>query len=519
MQALSANNKQIAKNTIYLYIRLIFSVLVGLITSRVVLQTLGVENYGIYNLVGGFVSLLSVFTFSIGGTCQRFIVYELGRNDKNKLSDMFCTISVMLLVFSAIFLIFASVFGIWIIDTYLNIPKERISAANIVYICSLCTFCFQLIAIPYTSLVIAHEKMDFYAIMSIFESVAKLVIALAISYVSWDKLVYYALSLALMSLSVRIIYSFYCNKKFEESKFHWIFKKDVFKEIVTFTFWVSIGSFAGILKDQGGAIIINLFFGVVLNAACGIANQVRGVINQLSSSLGLAISPQITKSYSSGQVDRSIRLTFLLAKAQTLMMLLVALPIFFETPRLLNLWLGEVPDYTIVFVRAILLLSIAQALETSHGPLFLAIGRVKKFEVVVSVFTLLVLPLTYVCYKLELHPVSYYIVCIFFEIILFFYCYSFLIKAASFPFGDFFKEIVLRIIVAVVITVILQKLFNVITITISSNIAQMIANMISCVIGFMISAYIIVINKEEKVLLKNYIISKISHKRNETWNL
>ena len=513
MSYLSDNNKRIAKNTIFLYGQLFFSVIVGLYTSRVILRTLGVEDFGIYNLVGGFVTLLTIFTFSISGTCQRFIVYELGKNDKIRLSETFCTISLLLMIFSAIFFLVAASFGPWVIGSYLNIPSERTNAAIIVYFCSLSVFCFKLLAVPYSSLVIAHEKMGFYALMNLTETVGKLLVVISISIISWDKLVYYAVSLAVISLVVRIIYSIYCRSNFSESKLFFIFRKDIFKNITSFAFWVGFGSFAGVLKDQGGAIIVNVFFGVALNATMGIASQVKSLVNQLSSNIGLAITPQITKSYSSGNHERAIQLTFLLAKAQTYMMLLLALPIIVETPRLLQLWLGDYPEYSVVFVRVILLLSVAQALEISYGPIFLAIGKVKRFELIVSLITLLVLPLTYLCYYFDFHPTSYYFVCITFEIILFLYSYNWLRKEISFPLGTFFKEIVVKLLIICVLTLGAMLGLYQLTIYIPSSIIQMFFNIILCVICYSVTTYYLGLKPRERELVKGFVKTKVLRKK------
>ena len=512
MVSISENNKTIAKNTIYLYFRLVFSVIVGLYTSRVVLKTLGAEDYGIYNLVGGFVTLLSIFTFSISGTCQRFLVYELGRGDKKNLSDTFCTIKILLLFFAAVFFAFAGLVGPWVIHSFLNIPAARLDAAVMVFYCSLVVFCMQLLAVPYTSLVIAHEKMGFYSIMSIFEMILKLSVVLSIKYVYWDQLVYYALTLAMISVVVRVVYNIYCRIHYEEAKFYWRYNKSISKEITSFTIWVGTGAFAGLLKDQGGGVIINLFFGVLLNAACGIANQAKSFVNLLSSNVGLAISPQITKSYSSGNKERAIKLTFLLAKAQTLMILLVALPVFIETPRLMELWLGDVPEYTVLFVRAILLVCVVQALETSYGPLFLAIGRVKKFELIASLITILVLPLTYLCYSCGFHPISYYIVYVLIEAILFVYSYGWLKYEISFPFKQFIKEIVIRLVLICIITYGLQILISNVTALIIYPILQMLINMVTCVLLFIGTSYLIVLNNQERELVIKLVRSKILHK-------
>ncbi len=507
----SQANNRIAKNTIFLYGRLLFSVIVGLYTSRLVLRNLGVEDYGIYNLVGGFVSLLAIFTFSINGTSQRFIVFELGRDDKRKLSDTFCTISVILIFFSGIFFLLAGSIGTLIISYYLNIPSEKLNIAIIVYFCSLVVFCLQLLAVPYTSLVIAHERMDFYALMSILETLAKLIVVISISVVSFNKLVYYAVALAIISIIVRFVYSLYCKRYFEESRLRWVVKREILKKVTSFTMWVGLGSFAGLLKDQGGNILINLFFGVTLNAACGIATQVRANISQLSSNIGLAISPQITKSYSSGDVGRSIRLTFFLAKAQTMLMLLFALPIIIETPRLLQLWLGLVPDYTVVFTRVVLILGVIQTLEMSYGTLFLAIGRMKNFQIIASVITLTVLPATYFCYSIDLPPFSYYLVCISIEIVLFLFNYYYLMRIISFPLILFIKEVVAKIAITCVVPVFVVTILQEYVETIHPNFLQMIINISMCMIIYIFIAFLYCLDAKERSAVICFILSKIRH--------
>lgn len=512
MQLISRKDKTIAKNTLYLYARLVFNVIVGLITSRIVLKSLGIEDYGIYNLVGGFVTLLSMLTFSISGTCQRFIVFELGRGDTKRLSETFCTITILIISLSLIFYILAGFIGSWFIVNVLNIPTGKTDIAIFVFLCSLAMFCLQLLVMPYTSLVVAHEKMSFYAFMSVLESIGKLLVVIFLTYLSSNKLIFYSLSLVGISVCNLLIYVFYNRKYFKESKLYWIFRKDIFKEIMSFTLWIGFGAGSGLLKDQGGSILLNVFFGVSLNAACGIANQVKSVISQLSNNLGLAISPQITKSYSSGNIDRSIKLTFLLAKAQTLLVLLVALPIILETVNVLNLWLGDVPNYAIVFVRCILILGVIQTLEQSYGPLFFAIGRVKLFQIKASIITLIVLPITYISYYFDFHPASYYIICIGIELVLFVYGYCFLNKEINFPINLFLFNVVFKIITAILITVICYFVVGQLTKFIVNDYFQMGVNIVTCLIFFVSFSFFIVLEKKERFLVLEFVKSKVLRK-------
>lgn len=511
MSSENDNNKIIAVNTFYLYIRLLFTMVVGLIVSRIVLKTLGVEDYGIYNLVGGFVTLLSIFTFSISGTCQRFLVYQLGKGDKKRLSETFCTISILLLFFSLFFFLVAGLVGSWFVANVLNIPQDKTGIAVVVFLCSLAVFCFQLLAIPYNSLVVAHEKMNFYAFMSIMESICKLIIVYSLYYVTSNKLIFYALFLAIISGCSMICYRFYCRILFEESSFSWVFNKSIFKEILSFTLWVGLGSSAGLLKDQGGSILLNLFFGVTLNAACGIANQVRAVVTQLSSNIGLAISPQITKSYSSGDTERSIKLTFLLAKVQTLMVLVVALPIIIETPRLLALWLGSIPDYTISFVRFILIFGVIQTLEQSSGPLILAVGKIKKFQLLASLITISVLPMTYLCFYLKFHPASYYIVCIMIESSLFFYCYRFLSNEIALPYKSFITKVFLRLMLTAVNTLVIFFGIKAATDLITIEYLQMTINIVACILFFIGCSFLVAFDSNERLIVLTLIRNRVQH--------
>lgn len=510
--SISNRNKTIAKNTVYLYIRLVFAVFIGLIISRVVLKTLGVEDFGIYNLVGGFVSLLLIFTFSISGTCRRFLLFELGRGDNKRLSDTFCTISILLIVFAVIFFIMAGIFGSWIVYVFLNIPEDKKLIAVIVFLCSLFIFCIQLLAIPYTSLVVAHEKMDFYAIMSVAETLLKLLLVLSLYYISSNRLIVYALSLTIICAINLFVYYLYCKAHFIESTFKWVFDKNIFKNIFSFTFWVGVGSGAGLLKDQGGSILMNMFFGVILNAACGIANQVRSVVMQLTSNIGLAVSPQITKSYSSGDRCRSISLTFFLAKIQTLFVLVLAIPIFLEAPRLLNLWLGEVPEYTVEFVRCIMVFAVLQTLEQSSGPLFLAIGKVKKYQLKVSLIILTVLPVTYLCYRYNLPPYSYYLICSIVEFVVFVYCYIFLVVEVDFPIYKLIKDVLVRIIIVCIITFSFVYSLKPIVSLLNNEMVQMLFNIVLCLFLFLTCSYYIAFKEQERQVLNDFIKKSLIEK-------
>ena len=400
------NNKRIAKNTIYLYIRLIFSLCINLYISRAILAALGVEDYGIYNLVGGFVGLLGIISSTFTSAAQRFITYDLGKGDLVKLNKTFSTfISIMFLLGVIVFVV-GELLGWYFFDEFLSIPAERMSAAYMVFHFSLLTFIINILMVPYTSEVIAHECMDFYAIASIADPSMKLGAVFLLGYFSCDKLSLYGLLLVVVSIIMLLTYMTYCRKRFVEAKYKFVVDRAIIKEVTSYSFWITIGASSSILKDQGVNVLINRYCGVLMNAARGISMQVFTAVSRFSSSLGSAIIPQITKSYSSGDVQRSIRLTFVLAKAQGILLIILSLPLLLETDYILSLWLNIVPDYAVSFTQASVIMCIARTFNASLDPLVLATGRVKWVQLFGGGLLLLNLPLSYLLLRSGGNPID-----------------------------------------------------------------------------------------------------------------
>lgn len=411
------NNRIMIKNTIYLYFRMIISLCISLYTSRAFLEALGVEDYGIYNVVGGFVAILSVLTCSITSAAQRFITFAIGKGDVDTLKRTFSSFSTMFIIVAFFILIVGVIIGEEFLDKLLNLPIDRITAAHFVYHCSLFTFTINLIAIPYNACIIAHERMDFYAFVSIGESVFKLLIVYLLYITIFDRLYTYAILLCILSIVVRLVYGFYCKKNFIEASTKFMIDKKIFKEVFSYSTWVLLGASSAVLKEQGVNVVINTFYGVAMNAARGISMQVYGVINQFVNSIGTAISPQITKSYASNNVTRSISLTFLLVKVQVLLLIFLSTPLIVEADYILNIWLKNVPEYAVKFTQFVLLLCIARTFHNSLVPLFLATGKVKWVQICSGGFMLLNLPISYLVLWLGGDPVSTMIVGICMELI------------------------------------------------------------------------------------------------------
>lgn len=402
-----SNNKRIAKNTIMLYIRMLFTMGVSLYTSRVVLATLGVADYGIYNVVGGIVVVLSFLNVSMAGAVQRFLNVELGRNDNKALEDVFQTSRVIHIVIAGIILLLGETVGVWFLNTCMNIESSRMLAANYVFQSALFSFIFTVISVPYNAEIIAHERMTAFAYISVIEAISKLAIVYLLLIIPFDKLIVYSILTTCLSVSICCIYIKYCMNHFEECKsFKLSLNKDISKRIVGFSSWTVFGSLGTISHTQGISIIINMFFGVTVNAAQGIANQVTSIVNQFVYNFMTALNPQIVKTYAAGDYDTMHVLVMRGSRMGICLVSLFAVPLFFEVPLLLDIWLKEVPEYTTTFIRVILLTSLSLAyaipLSTSRS----ATGDIKMYQIVLTSMAWMHLPLAWLFYYWGFAPQS-----------------------------------------------------------------------------------------------------------------
>lgn len=506
--SVSNTNQNIAKNSTYLYIRLLISMVIGLYISRVVLEELGVTNYGLYALVGGFVLMFNILTGAFSGTASRFITYAIGIGDAENLKKTIVTIINLMIIVSIFTFIIGSIAGPIVIDRYLNIPQGCYTAAVFVFYCSLFSFSMNLYSVPYQSIVIANEKMDFYAIMSIVETLAKLGLVYSLEYSPFQKLYYYAFGLAFISVIIRIIYGVYCNRHFPESKLKLILDKKITKEMSTFSFWIGAGTAIGVLKDQGTNIVINIFYGVVLNEAMGICSQIMNLLNSLSMNISLAISPQITKAYSAGNLQRSIKLTFISAKAQGFLMLFVMIPFLVELHYVLTLWLKSYPPYTLEFVFVGAIICLVHSVANAYSPLFLAIGRIRNLNIISMIINSLYVILCYVFY----HQGAGVIICmellLCVECFLMFFCYMTLKIQVGFPAVSFLKEVIVPMmiigIIVFSITKEVRELFD-------ESFMRLIICLITSSIILIPMVLLFGLNTKEKELVYD-ILNKIRHR-------
>ena len=406
----SANNKRIAQNTVLLYIRTLVILLVSLYTSRVVLNALGVEDYGTYNIVGGFVTMFSLLSGALSNAISRFITFELGRGDLGRLKDVFSTSVTVQIILAVITVTLAELLGLWFLNVKMNIPDNRMVAANWVFQCSLLTFAINLVSIPYNACIIAHEHMNAFAYISILEALLKLCAVFLLFVIGFDKLIVYAVLLAFVATLIRIIYGVYCSRNFEECHYTFDVNKPLIKEMTSLAGWNMLGSSGSILNSHGVNLLMNMFFGVTVNAARGLAVQVNSAVTQFVNSFTTAVNPQITKSYAQGDKDYLFKLVMMSSKYSFFLTLVLAAPIIAETPYILKLWLKQVPDYTVLFVRLTMIVSLIASLSTSLYTLALSTGNIKKYQIVVGSLSLSCFFVTYVFYELGL-PVetAYYV--------------------------------------------------------------------------------------------------------------
>lgn len=501
----SQNNKRIAKNTLLLYIRTIFVMLVTLYTSRVILNTLGVSDFGIYNVVGGVVAMFSVISGSLSTSISRFITYELGHGDINKLKRIFSTSVNIQIGISLVILILAEIFGVWFLNTKMNIPTNRLTAANWVLQCSLISFIINLISVPYNACIIAHERMSAFAYISILETVLKLAIVYMLIISPYDKLITYAILLVIVSLIIRLIYGWYCNRNFSESRYKFVYDKPLIKEMTGFAGWSFFGNGAYMLNTQGVDMLINIFFGVTLNAAKGVATQVQNAVMQFVNNFTVAVNPQITKSYAAGDMEYMYKLVCRGARFSYFLLLIFIIPIECEANYILRLWLKTVPEYAPVFLRLTLFGALMTLLGNTMLTAISATGNIKRYQLWVTIVGCLVFPFTWIAYKTGFPPEATYVIYIVIYFLLNFVRTYIAKGLLSFPIRQYIYDVILRVLVVSVFSFVLPLL-------VIFNLEEDFLRLcITCIISFFSTTSVIFIFGLERTERKT-ILDKLANK-------
>lgn len=404
MADISLNNKRIAKNTFYLYLRMMLLMCINFYTSRIVLQSLGIEDYGVYNAVGGFISMFSMVSASLSTAISRYITYVMGLGDKDRLRKVFSTSVIVQLLLCALLFLLIQGIGVWFLNHKMTIPVGREIAANWVLQFSLVTFVINMLSVPYNAVLIAHERMSAFAYIGILESIATLGIALLLQISPIDMLTFYAFLMCLVALVIRMVYGIYCSNHFEETRGKIVFDKIQLREMLSFAGWNFIGVTSGVLRSQGINILFNIYIGPVVNAARGIAMQVFNAVNKFSGSFYTAVQPQITKSYAAKNYATSNMLACNSCRLAFFLLMLICLPILAETSFLLDIWLITYPEHTIAFIRIIILFCMLEAFSQPLIYLMLATGNIKKYQIVVGTICLLNFPFAWMLVYLGCSP-------------------------------------------------------------------------------------------------------------------
>lgn len=391
---MTANNK-IIKNTGFLYFRSILILLITLYTSRIILEVIGIEDYGIYNVIGGIVIMFNFLNAGMVAASQRYIAYALGKQDEKSLKEIFSMSMSIHLLLSVFIFIVAEIIGVWFLNSYLNIPTNRLFAANIVYQCSIVTFLTKVINVPYNALILAHEKMQMYAYISLIEAILKLGLVYFLLILNGDLLIYYSMLTLMVSILIYITYAIYCRVTFKECRYKLSQNKKLFYEMLQFAGWSFWGNLGFSAKNQGVNIILNIFFSPVVNAARGIAYQVEAAIMSFIDNFQSAMKPQIIKRYANEEYDSMMTLIFAGAKYSFYIMMLIAIPVILHSSYILNLWLRNVPLYTTNFLQLAMIASMIESMKGPLGEFFNATGKIRNYQLLLSILMLTTLPLAY----------------------------------------------------------------------------------------------------------------------------
>lgn len=498
------NNRRIAKNTLMLYFRMLFIMGVSLYTSRIVLNTLGINDYGIYNIIGGIVILFSFLNTAMTSATQRFLNIEIGRKEFGQLNKVFSTSLNVHISIAFIVLILSETFGLWLINTQLNLPLGRMDTVNWVYQFSIITFIISIIQVPYNASIIAHERMSFYAYISVIEVFLKLAIVFILQHLSFDKLKTYSILLSFVSLFIITIYAWYCNRKFESCRYKYHKDSSLYKQLLSFSGWSLFGSVAIVGKTQIINILLNLFFGVVVNAAVGITNQISAALNSFVLNFQTAFNPQIVKSYAANETNYLMNLIFRTSKFSYFLLFFISLPVLLNTEVLLDLWLTIVPEYSVVICQ----LSIVYLLiEAISGPLWMSVqatGNIRKYQIVISLIILLNIPISFFLLKSGLTPYSVFYLNIAISLIALLVRLLFLHSLINLSIMQFLKNVVYPIVLVTFVSIILP-FFVVFFITGSLGIYLSIFSSLFSV-GMVV--FCLGLNKNER----SYILNKISSK-------
>ena len=507
----AASQRRIAKSALLLYLRMIFTLLVSLYICRVVLEVLGFEDYGIYNVVGGIVLLFSVISGSLTSAISRFLAFELGKNENRQLREIFSTALLVQSGMALILIFVIEIAGVWFLNYKLNIPPSRMEAANWVLQCSILTFGINLITIPYTAAIISREQMNAYAYISIGEALLKLLAVFLLAHITLpDKLKAWAVLLTLIALITLLLYRAYCRRRFEECSGKLIYRKEPLKQIMSFSGWNFIGTTSAAFRDHGVNILLNLFFGTVVNAARGISVQISSALGGFANNIVAAFNPQIIKSYASGNLEYMRSLVQKASRFSFYMLLILSIPVMIETPYVLDLFFKNVPEHTTLFVRLLLIFILSESVSAPLITSILATGHIRNYQIVVGGLQLLNLPVSYLFLRWGFFPevtVAIAICCSFF-------CFLARIFMLRKPIGlsawAFFRQTLIRVWCVAAIAFLLPLPIT----YLSEGFIRLVCTCIVSVICTLCTIYVMGCDTQERAFIKRKAAALLNKRKN-----
>lgn len=502
-------NKRIAKNTLFLYIRLGFILLISLYTSRIVLRALGIVDYGIYNVVAGFVSMFALLNASLTNSMQRFYNYEKGINGTAGMQKVFISANYIQIIIAVLILVLAETVGLWYVSNKMVYPAERSLAVHIVFQSSVLALLFVLIQIPYSAAIIAHEKINYYAIVGVLDAILKLTIAFVVPLFGMDNLSVYGILIAGIAVINFVLYYEYARKKFPHLRFKKEFHKITFYDMMKFSGWSAFNSFSQTIRHQGLNILVNFFFGPIVNAAHGIAYQVKGALLGFVMNITTAAQPQVVESYAGGEIERSKQLMYTVNKFIFFSLYIIALPIILEVDYVLRFWLGnDIPQYTGIFTILVLVTTMVDILSIPITMVVNASGKVGMYNFWNSILGISVLPISFVFLKSGAEPMSVYVISLFVSVLMQLTCIVIMQKVTKIRVLEYIRSVILPTLAVVLTTFFFPWI---ITLNMEEGLIRLIFVFFSSVLLVMLSSYYIGMHKREKRFIIT-IIQKVLNK-------
>ena len=507
-----SSNKQIAKNTVFLYTRMVFVLLVSLYTTRAVINALGVEDYGLYNIVGGFVFMFGFMSTSLTQGIQRFYNYERGQNGDTAVNRVFNTSLISQIFLFVILLLVIETIGFYWFKYKLVIPEERYDVAWIIFQFSIISLLVGVLVTPYSALVIAYEKMNYYAFVGVVDTVLKLLIAIIIQYIDADKLLFYGGLIMIISILNFVLYSTYVHIKFKFIKINLHLDRSLFYSIITFSGWNLLGTITSMVKSHGVNILLNSFFGVIVNAANGIAGQISTAIQQFLMNIVIAFKPQLVLAYSQGNNVRVEKMMFIMSKIGFVLTYMLAVPVILEIDYILNIWIGnEIPQYTVIFTKLTIVTMVISCFNTPVTQVIHATGNIKNYHIITSIITFLILPISWIFLRLGYDAKIVFIVTLIMTVLN--QLFSLIILYSEFRYNYLYY--IRQIIIPCIVIAFTVPIFPFIVVTIAkTSFVRLVIVCVLSILSMIIFSYILLFDKSERTLIKDITFNKfkLNHK-------